>query len=191
MTCHKERASRRTATRRSFLKTTAALTAAVSVSYVVPSSVFGAAAPSGRIGVGFIGNGNQSTIDLPAFLGHDDVQVLAVCDVNTASYGYRTPDQFLGRKPAQEKVHKFYAAKKSSGSFKGCDAYSDFRDVLVRKDIDAVAIVVPDHWHGLMTVMAAKAGKDIYCEKPLSLTVSQGQAMVKAVREHKRILQTG
>jgi predicted dehydrogenase len=180
-----------TATRRSFLKTTAALTAAVSVPYVVPSSVFGAAAPSGRIGVGFIGNGNQSTIDLPAFLGHDDVQVLAVCDVNTASYGYRTPDQFLGRKPAQEKVNKFYAANKPSGSFKGCDAYNDFRDVLVRKDIDAVAIVVPDHWHGLMTVMAAKAGKDIYCEKPLSLTVSQGQAMVKAVREHKRILQTG
>jgi len=63
--------------------------------------------------------------------------------------------------------------------------------LLARSDIDAVAIVVPDHWHGLMTVMAAQAGKDIYCEKPLSLSIRQGQAMVRAVREHKRILQTG
>ena len=116
---------------------------------------------------------------------------MAVCDVNNASFGYRTPEQFLGRKPAQEKVNAFYAARKTSGAFKGCDAYNDFRDVLARTDIDAVAIVVPDHWHALMVVMAAKAGKDMYCEKPLSLTVSQGRAMVKAVREHKRILQTG
>jgi len=180
-----------TATRRDFLRRSAALTTVFAAPCLVPSTVFGAAAPSGRIGVGFIGNGNQSTIDLPAFLEQGDAQVLAVCDVNTASYGYRTPDQFLGRKPAQEKVNKFYAAKKPSGSFKGCDAYNDFRDVLARKDIDAVAIVVPDHWHGLMTVMAARAGKDIYCEKPLSLCVRQGQAMVKAVRQYKRVLQTG
>ena len=159
--------------------------------YIVPASVFGANAPSNRITVGFIGNGNQSTLDLPAFLEKDDVQVVAVCDVNTASYGYKTPDQFLGRKPAQDKVNAHYAAKQASGQYKGCDAYHDFREVLARADIDAVAIVVPDHWHGLMVVNAAKAGKDMYCEKPLSLTVRQGQAMVKAVREHKRILQTG
>jgi predicted dehydrogenase len=178
-------------TRRDFLKTTAVLSAALSAPLVVPSSVFGATAPSNRIHVGFIGCGNQSTVDLPAFLGHDDCQVLAVCDVNTASYGYRTPEQFLGRKPAQEKVNAFYAARKASGAYKGCGAYNDFRDMLARQDIDAVAIVVPDHWHALMVIMAAKAGKDIYCEKPLSLTVGHGQAMVKAVREHKRILQTG
>jgi len=178
-------------TRREFLKTAAFLTAAVGTPLVLPSSVFGANAPSSRINVGFIGCGNQSTIDLPAFLGQDDCQVLAVCDVNTASSGYKTPDQFLGRKPAQEKVNAFYAARKASGAYKGCDAYSDFREVLARPDIDAVAIVVPDHWHALVVVMAAKAGKDMYCEKPLSLTVSQGQAMVKAVREQKRILQTG
>jgi len=158
---------------------------------VVPCSVFGATAPSNRINVGFIGCGNQSTIDLPAFLGHEDCQVVAVCDVNTASHGYRSPDQFLGRKPGQEKVAAFYAAKKASGAYRGCAAYNDFRDLLARQDIDAVAIVVPDHWHALMTVLAAQAGKDIYCEKPLSLTISQGQAMVKAVRAHKRILQTG
>jgi predicted dehydrogenase len=179
------------ATRRAFLKQAALISAAAGTPLIVPSSVFGANAPNNRIQVGFIGCGNQSTIDLPAFLGHPDCQVLAVCDVNTASHGYRTPDQFLGRKPAQEKVNAFYAERRPSGAYRGCDAYNDFRDVLARRDLDAVAIVVPDHWHALMVVMAAKASKDMYCEKPLSLTVRQGQAMVKAVREHKRILQTG
>ncbi|MHB1036214.1 MAG: Gfo/Idh/MocA family protein [Pirellulales bacterium] len=178
-------------TRRDFLRSAAALSAAACAPCVVPSSVFGAAAPSNRIGVGFIGCGNQSTIDLPAFLGHADCQVVAVCDVNTASHDYRTPEQFLGRKPGQDRVNGYYASKKASGTYRGCDAYRDFREVLARKDVDAVAIVVPDHWHALMVVMAAKAGKDMYCEKPLSLTIGQGQAMVKAVREHKRILQTG
>ena len=190
---HRRQAAKliRQTTRRDFLKAGAAALGAAGVPLLVPSSVFGAAAPSNRIGVGFIGNGNQSTIDLPAFLGHVDCQVVAVCDVNTASYGYRTPDQFLGRKPAQDKVNAFYGARKSSGQYKGCDACNDFREVLSRKDVDAVAIVVPDHWHALMTVMAAKAGKDIYCEKPLSLCVRQGQAMVAAVRKHGRVLQTG
>jgi hypothetical protein len=86
-----------TSTRRAFLKTAAVLSAAAGAPLIAPSSVFGAAAPSNRIQVGFIGCGNQSTIDLPAFLGHDDCQVLAVCDVNTASHGYRTAEQFLGR----------------------------------------------------------------------------------------------
>lgn len=182
----------RSLSRRTFLKTSAAaIGTAAAAPYIVPASVFGAHAPSNRIAVGFIGNGNQSTIDLPAFLQQDDVQVVAVCDVNTASYGYKTPQQFLGRKPAQDKVNAFYAEKKNAGQYKGCDAYNDFREVLARQDIDAVAIVVPDHWHALMVVMAAEAGKDMYCEKPLSLTVRQGQAMVKAVRQHKRVLQTG
>jgi len=182
----------RHSSRREFLKTSAsALGAVIGAPYFVPASVFGAAAPSNRISVGLIGAGNQSTIDLPAFLGQDDVQVVAVCDVNTASYGYKTPSQFLGRKPAQEKVNAFYADKQPSGRYKGCDAYNDFREVLDREDIDAVAIVVPDQWHGPMVAMAAKAGKDMYCEKPLSLTIAQGQAMIKAVREHGRILQTG
>jgi predicted dehydrogenase len=191
MRAHPKCGVSKASTRREFLKTAAVLSATAGMPLVVPSSVFGANAPSNRINVGFIGCGNQSTIDLPAFLGQDDCQVLAVCDVNTASFGYKTPDQFLGRKPAQEKVNAFYAARRASGAYKGCDAYNDFRDLLSRSDIDAVAIVVPDHWHALIVLNAAKAGKDMYCEKPLSLTVSQGQAMVKAVREQKRILQTG
>ncbi len=174
--------------RRGFLKGAAALAAAPAV---VPVSVFGAAAPSERIHVGIIGCGNQSTLDIPAFLGHDDVQVVAVCDVNRASYGYRDDKQFLGREPAQELVNRHYAEKSGAGSFNGCDAYNDFREVIERDDIDAVVIIVPDHWHGLMTVMAARAGKDIYCEKPLSLCVAEGRAMATAVREHGRVLQTG
>jgi predicted dehydrogenase len=97
----------------------------------------------------------------------------------------------LGREPAQQRVNEFYAKKTPAGQYKGCDAYHDFRDVLARKDVDAVMLVLPDHWHALATVMAAKAGKDIYCQKPMTLTVDDGHAMIKAVRQHGRILQTG
>lgn len=177
-------------TRRQFLQTAAGAAIAAGP-HVLPSSVFGAFSPSNRINIGQIGCGNQSTIDLPAFLGHDDAQVLAVCDVNTASHGYRDRAQYLGRKVQQENVNKFYAKKKGSGAYKGCDAYTDFRELLARRDIDAVVIVVPDHWHAIMTIAACKAGKDVYCEKPLSLTIGQGKAMVEAVRKHHRVLQTG
>jgi hypothetical protein len=179
-------------TRRDFLARTAfGAVAAFSAPVIVPSSVFGVLSPSNRINVGLIGCGNQSTVDLPAFLQQPDTQVVAVCDVNTASHGYRTPEQFLGRKPGLDFVNAHYAEKTPAGRYKGCDAYVDFRDLLARPDIDAVAIVVPDHWHAVMTIMAAKAGKDIYCEKPLSLTIRDGQEMVKAVRQYKRVLQTG
>lgn len=173
--------------RREFIRNAAAL----AVPAFVPRTVFGKLAPSNRIHVGFIGLGNQSTLDLPAFMQNADVQVLAVCDVNTASYGYKDAKQFLGRKPGQDTVNAYYAAQTKSGAYAGCQAYTDFRELLARADLDAVAVVVPDHWHAPMTIMAARAGKDIYCEKPLSLTVRDGQEMVRAVREHKRILQTG
>jgi hypothetical protein len=177
--------------RREFLKTTVATAAAFGVPSLAPARVFGAKAPSNRIQVGFIGMGNQSEVDLPAFLQQPDVQVVAVCDVNTASHGYRSPKQFLGRKPGQDAVNAYYAKQTGAGSYRGCGAYNDFHEVLARSDVDAVVIIVPDHWHAIMTCLAAKAGKDIYCEKPLSLTIRQGQEMVRAVRRHKRVLQTG
>jgi len=176
--------------RRQFLQRSLSRLAACGLPTLLPATVFGQNAPSKRISVGVIGLGNQSTIDLPAFLNQPDVQVTAVCDVNTGSAGY-LPGQFRGRQPGQEQVNAHYAKNAPAGRYVGCDAYHDFRDVLTRRDIDAVALIVPDHWHGLMTVLACQWGKDVYCEKPLSLTVSQGQAMVKAVRQHKRILQTG
>ena len=177
--------------RRQFLRQGSAGIATLAAPLVVPGSVLGANAPSNRIHVGLIGCGNQSTVDLPALLAQEDVRVVAVCDVNRASHGYLRPDQFLGREPVRDSVNNHYAKKAPSGTFKGCVAYDDFRDVLARKDIDAVLIVVPDHWHGLITVKAAEAGKDIYCEKPLSLTIGQGRQMIAAVRKHERILQTG
>jgi predicted dehydrogenase len=96
-----------------------------------------------------------------------------------------------GREPARSIVEWHYARDKRSGTFKGCDMYEDFREVLARKDIDAVLIAVPDHWHSIPVIMAAKAGKDIYGEKPLSLTIAEGRAMSNAVRDNKRIFQTG
>ena len=176
--------------RRDFLKTSA-LAAAAAAPYYAPASVFGANAPSNRITMACIGVGNQGFPDLQRFMSHDDCQILAVCDVNQGSDGYKNEKRLYGRIPAQQHVEQYYAKRRESGSYKGCDAYNDFREVLQRDDIDAVVIVTPDHWHSEMTVRAAEAGKDIYCEKPLGLTIGDQQAMVQAVRKHNRIFQTG
>ncbi len=158
---------------------------------VLNSSKLRAQSPSNRINVAFIGTGNQGMGMLKRFLAADLGNVLAVCDVNEGSTGYKEPDHFYGRMPAKKLVDSEAAKKSKSGTANGCDAYTDFRDILVRQDIDAVVIVVPDHWHRITTVMAAEAGKDIYCEKPLTFSVSDGRMMINAVRKHQRILQTG
>lgn len=179
-------------TRRGFLAKASACGAAwIAAPHLVPSTVLGAYAPSNRIQVGIIGLGNQSVGDVAAMLAQDDAQIVAVCDVNRASHGYANPRQFLGLEPGLQRVNNYYSKKLPSGQFKGCSAHHDFREILGRADVDAVSIIVPDHWHGVMTSMAAKAGKDIYCEKPLSLTIQQGRDMIQAVRSHQRILQTG
>ena len=180
--------------RRGFFRESAQAAAPAAVSglpLIVPSSVRGALAPSNRITVACIGTGNQGYDVMRHFLNMSDAQVVAVCDVNRGSYGYRDEKQFRGREPAQKAVNEYYAKKLGSGRYASCAAYHDFRDVLARNDVDAVTVVVPDHWHALMTIAAAETGKDIYCEKPLSLTIRDGQAMIGAVRRHKRILQTG
>ena len=175
-------------TRRGFLKTTAA---ALAAPYLVPSSVLGATAPSNRMNVGVIGTGTRGLPDMELFMGNQDVQLMAICDVNTGSYGYRDETRLMGRQPALEIANKHYADKKRSGQFKGVDAYVDFRKIIDRKDIDVVAIVAPDHWHRVMTLMAAEAGKDIFCQKPMTLSIEDGQEMIKAVRKHKCVFQTG
>jgi len=175
-------------TRRGFSK---ALALGVAAPSIVPASVFGRTPPSERINVGLIGCGNQSQHDLPGVMHLADTQVVAVSDVNRGSHNYRIPQQFLGREPVRKRVNDYYAKKLGKESYRGCDAYVDFRDVLAREDIDAVMVVTPDHWHALMACMAAKAGKDVYCQKPLSLTVHDAQQMVKAVRKYGTILQTG
>lgn len=177
--------------RRQFLKSSAAAGAAVAAPYFVPSTAFGANAPSNRLTVACLGTGNQGFLDLKLFAAQPDCQVVAICDVNDGSGNYKKPSDVRGLQPAKELVEGIYAKKSESGEYKGCDTYKDFREVLARDDIDAVVVVAPDHWHDVMTVAAAKAGKDIYCEKPLGLTIAGQQAMIKAVRDNKRVLQTG
>jgi len=150
---------------------------------------FAGDAPSDRVRIGFIGTGNQGMGLLTRFLSADLGQVVAVCDVNQGSYGYKEDDHFYGREPAKELVDGFYAQHKPS--YEKCRAVKDHEAVLERDDIDAVFIVVPDHWHSRLTIAAAEAGKDVYCEKPLSFTVRDGAQMVAAVNEHNIICQTG
>lgn len=177
--------------RRHWLQTVGKSVAAAVAPSIVPASVLGANAPSQRINLGLIGCGHQSQRLVPSFLAHADARIVAVCDVNRSGTGYYYPDQVLGRETAKRWVEEHYAKQTRSGQYKGCEAYSDFRDVLARKDIDAVIIVVPDHWHAVIAIAAMRAGKDVYCEKPLALTIRQGRAMVNAVRKHQRIFQTG
>src|SRR5690606_24783034 len=107
------------------------------------------------------------------------VQCLAASDVYSAKL-----TNFL------EQINKFYE-EGGQGKKEGCASYSDFRELLERKDIDAVVIATPDHWHAVHAIRAMKAGKDVYCEKPLALTIAEGRAMVKAARKYDRVVQTG
>ena len=147
-------------------------------------------AASKRITVGFIGTGNQGLNDIRGFLGDSRVQIVAVCDLNKEGPGYWNGG-VAGREPAKRLIEKHYAGQTKSGTYKGCDAYADFRDVLRRKDIDAVVVCTPDHWHAIPVVEACKAKKDVYCQKPLSLTISEGRAMSDAVKKYERVFQCG
>jgi predicted dehydrogenase len=160
--------------------------------YVVAASARGAdqrPAPSNRVTLGCIGLGGRGTADLRTFLTDERVQVVALCDVDAGSNRYGGKQKGLA--PAQKYVEKEGAAEAGSGRNQGVFATQDFREVLARDDVDAVCVATPDHWHAAIGVAAAKAGKDIYCEKPVSLTVADGRAMVEAVRRYGRVFQCG
>jgi predicted dehydrogenase len=165
--------------RREFIGTSAVATGAFTV---LPGQVMGKAtrtAPSDRINLGYIGVGKQAMGLVRSLNNCPETLVLAACDVDT---------QKLQRfKEAAEKLN----AEKLSGGAQAVDTYENYRELLERKDIDAVVIVSPDHWHAMMAVDAARAGKDIYCEKPLASTVAEGRAMVNAARKYDRVFQTG
>ena len=167
-------------------------TSALAAPYVVPSAALGAGrpAPSNRIVMGSIGLGGQGDRDMRSFLGHSEVQIVALCDVDPGSRNYEQA-WYRGLAPAREAVESRYAAEKRDGTFKGVFTTQDFRELLAREDIDAVSVATPDHWHAGIVVAAAKAGKDIYCQKPLSLTIADGRAMVAAVHRYGRIFQCG
>jgi predicted dehydrogenase len=167
-------------TRRTFMKRTGALVAAP---YVAPASVVGSAggvAPSQRITLGFIGVGMMGRGHLRGLSYYPDAQIVAVCDVDR----WRRDD-------ARRMVEEEYASQSSRRGHRGCRAYNDLRELLARDDIDAVVIATGDRWHALATSLAAKAGKDIYCEKPISLTIREARSMVEVTRRYGRVFQTG
>jgi predicted dehydrogenase len=163
-------------TRRQFVRTVAAGAAAAPFVHVPLRAERGA---NDRITLGFIGVGTMNRGHLRTFLSSADVQVVAVCDV------------VAERRDDAKKVAEERYAKETKGTYKGCTAYADFRELLARKDIDAVVIATPDHWHAIPCVLAARAGKDIYCEKPLTHNVAEGRRIVDEVAKAKVVFQTG
>ena len=164
--------------RRSFLKTAAA--SALLFPTIVPSSVLGANAPSKRVAVGHIGVGGQGTGVMNGFLGLAQGQSIAVCDPIKER-----------REAAAKKVEQTYAARTGQGSYQGCKAYNDFRELLARSDVDAVVVASPDHWHVPLAIAAVRAGKDVYVEKPLGLSIEQDKAMRETVHRHGAVFQYG
>lgn len=162
----------------------AAGASAAAFPYIIPSSALGAdgnVAPSNRIALGFIGLGKQGRDShIASHRGNPEVQIVALCDVET-----------IVLERSKKMVEDAYAKRKDSGSYKGIDLLHDFRELCARPDIDAVVIATPDHWHAIPCIEAARNGKDIYCEKPLTRTIQEGRAIVNAVRSYGRIFQTG
>jgi predicted dehydrogenase len=167
-------------TRRHFLQTAAAGAAVCAVPTVIPASALGLdtkPAPSRRITVGMIGVGRQArAFNVKQFLGMPDVQILAVCDVDS----WRLAN-------GRAQVEEAYAKHRPAGNYKGCDAYKDFHDVLARKDIDAVMISAPDHWHVPMALAALEAGKDVSLEKPITRSIGEGRTLSDTVRRLGRV----
>lgn len=150
--------------RRQFLKSAAPL--------ILPAATLGragAVSPNGKVRLACIGVGGQGTSNLRAFLADERVQVVAICDVD-----------------GQHRDRAMELAKLTKA-----DCYNDFREVLARSDVDAIMNATPDHWHAHIAVAAAKAGKDLYSEKPLGASIGEGRAICDAVKQHQRVLQCG
>ncbi|MCP4644336.1 MAG: Gfo/Idh/MocA family oxidoreductase [bacterium] len=162
-----------TTSRRSFLY---GMGAAVAAPYIVPSSAMGAAgttAPSNRINIGVVGTGGQARGLTNQAIKHDNVRVVALCDVDQTRLAQ-----------AKKLVDEYYGDT-------ACETHADYRELVPREDVDAVIVGTPDHWHALVCVEAARNGKDIYCEKPMTWSLGEGKAVVKAVQENKCVFQVG
>lgn len=173
----------KTITRRHLIKTGAATAALAAFPYFMPARALGRSgriSANERISLGLIGVGNMGGGHLHDFLGNAEVQVTAICDVDAVK-----------RAAAKKKVEEQYAAEIESGAYRGCAGYNEFERLLERADIDAVLIAVPDHWHAIVAIAACRAGKDVYCEKPLSLTIREAEAMTAAARRYGTVFQTG
>jgi predicted dehydrogenase len=166
--------------RRNLLKSVAG--AAMAGPFIVSASALGAGgrpAASNRIGIAHIGVGGRGSGLMGGFLGNGEVQVLAVCDTDSTRLGN-----------AKKRVEGAYS-QQAPGTYAGCKDYKDFLAILDRPDIDGIVVATPDHWHGLIIAMAAKAGKDIYSEKPFASTIGDGRAAADAIKRYGRVFQTG
>jgi len=167
--------------RRRFLKGTAA--AALIGPYAITSRALGAtdkAAAGNRLTLAHIGIGNQGRGHFGSMLGNRETQILAVCDVRKNVRDERS-----------KMVDDRYGKDAPAGSYRGCAAYNDYHDVMARDDIDACVIATPDHWHAIISCAAARAGKDIYQEKPLTLDIREAWLMVEYMRRYGIVFQTG
>ena len=154
--------------------------------------------PSGKTTLALIGMGGQGHVNLFNFLQLDEVQVVAVCDVNRQGGGYiswnwmQGKEQKLGgREPARRLVDEYYARRKGVGEYRGCKAYADFRQLLEQEDVDAVMVATPDHAHAAVTMVALRKGKHVYCEKPLAYSVDETRQITEAARRARVATQLG
>jgi predicted dehydrogenase len=178
--------------RRAFLKQSSLAAGVLALPGVVAASALGRAGqtpPSERIAMGFIGLGGQGTGHLlggawtyvpGGYVARDDVQVLAVCDVRQER-----------RASAQQRCNQMYAQKLGQTAYHGVQAYHDFREVLARPDLDAVLLALPYHWAAPLAIMAMRSGKDVYCEKPVAITVRETRALVETSKRFGRVYQAG
>jgi predicted dehydrogenase len=183
--------------RRKFL----ALTGVATAASIVPRHVLGGSAqvaPSRKLNIAAIGVGAQGRVDLGEFQRMPEVQIVAVCDVNRESPGYLSwywnngKDQRLGgREPARREIDAGYAEQTKSGSYKGCRAYNDYRELLDKEDVDGVVIATPDHTHAVIAMEALRRGKHVFCEKPLAWSVHEARQVTEAARKAKVATQLG
>jgi len=178
--------------RRSFLQRSAGLAGTIALPTLIPASALagtGRTAPSERINMGFIGLGGQGSGHLlggawtyvpGGYIARDDVQVQAVCDVRRDR-----------RDNAWNRCNQIYAQRFGQPNYTGVKPYNDFREILARTDIDAVLLALPYHWAAPMAIMAMRAGKDVYCEKPIAITVRQAETMRQTAHRYGRIYQAG
>ena len=168
--------------RRKFIRQTITATAAASVFTIIPRHVLGKGfiPPSDKINLGFIGTGKLIQGLYSGFAELPEVMILAGCDVDKKKIQW-----------FKEAVEKFYTDKTGKTDYVNLVKYELYEELLERQDIDAVVVATPDHWHALASIAAIKAGKDVYCEKPLTHRVKEGRAMVNAARKYDRVVQTG
>lgn len=164
--------------RREFLRTSTLASAALALPHLLRA--LPGTSPNNRLNIALIGNGLICGVHVGALVGRDDAQIVAVCDV----------DLRKARRMA-ERIEKHYGDASASGRFKGVSVHQYYEEILARPDIDVVFVCTPDHWHAPIANDAMIAGKDVYCEKPLTLTVREGRTLVNTARRYGRILQTG